>query len=174
MLLQVWRYTTLMLAALLTGMTLCHVLEMPAKLQYPAAMYLTLHRTLYVAFGPPNVGVFIEAGAILSAIALVPMLRRRRGFVASLVGAACLAAGLAVYFALVEPANEALRAMPIDAPADDWTAWRNQWEFGHAGHFAFDFLGLSALICSVLRSPARPRPRPEEYRYEDEPARTSR
>ena len=59
MLIRIWRFLTLVLTALLAGMTFCHVLEMPAKLQYSASMYLALHRTLYVAFGPPNIGVFV-------------------------------------------------------------------------------------------------------------------
>ena len=57
MLLKTWRFITPILAALLMGMTFCHVLELSAKMQYAATLYLTLHRTLYVAFGPPNVGV---------------------------------------------------------------------------------------------------------------------
>ena len=69
MLIRIWRFLTLVLTALLTGMTFCHVLEMPAKLQYSASMYLALHRTLYVAFGSPNIGVFVEMGATASAVA---------------------------------------------------------------------------------------------------------
>lgn len=60
MLIRTWRLMTLVLTALLMGMTFCHVLELPAKMQYDAALYLTLHRTLYVAFGWPNIGAFIE------------------------------------------------------------------------------------------------------------------
>jgi len=52
-------------------MTFCHVLELPAKLEYPASLYLTLHRTLYAAFRPPGPEPFIEIGAILAAGVLV-------------------------------------------------------------------------------------------------------
>lgn len=152
--LQTWRFLTLLLAALLTGMTFCHVLEMPAKMLYPAQLYLTLHRTLYVAFGPPNVGVVIELGAILTSAVLVFLLRQRSGFWPTLIGAACFLAGLAMYFVLVEPANVALRAMSIEAPAQDWGVWRDQWEVGHSVHFFFDFAGLCALIVSVLPASA--------------------
>lgn len=154
---QIWRFVTLILAALLTGITFCHVLEMPAKMGYSAALYLTLHRTLYVAFGPPNVGVFVELGAILTSAVLVFLLRRRTGFWSTLVGAACLLVGLVVYFVFVEPANSALRAMAIEAAPQDWTAWRDQWEAGHSVRFGLDFLGLCALLLSVLpfRRPMR-------------------
>lgn len=145
------RFITLVLAALLMGTTFCHVLEWPAKMQYPASLYLTLHRTLYVAFGPPGPGAFIEIGAILAAAVLVFLVRRRRpAFWLTLVGAVCLAAGLGVYFAFIESANVAMRSMVIDAPPADWTRWREQWEYGHAAHFAFHLVGFSALALSVI------------------------
>ena len=36
------------------------------------------------------------------------------------------------------------------APPENWTLWRDQWEYGHALHFLFDFLGFCALTWSVL------------------------
>ncbi|MDQ3763397.1 MAG: DUF1772 domain-containing protein [Actinomycetota bacterium] len=151
MLIKSWRFITLVLAALLVGTTFCHLLELPAKIQYPASLYLTLHRTLYVAFGPPGPGPFIEIGAILAAAVLVFLVRRRRPAVwLTLIGAVSLAAGLGVYFAFVEPANVAMKRMIIDAPPADWTRWREQWEYGHAARFVFDLIGFSALALSVI------------------------
>jgi hypothetical protein len=150
MLIRIWRFPTLVLTALLAGMTFCHVLEMPAKLQYSAPMYLALHRTLYVAFGPPNIGVFVEMGAILSSAVLVLLVRRRAGFWPTLIGAGCLLMGLLTYFAQVEPANAALKMMALEAPPEDWKLWRDRWEYGHVLHFLFDFLGFCALTWSVL------------------------
>jgi hypothetical protein len=179
--LRIWRFITIVLTALLMGATFCHVLEWPAKMLYPAELYLTLHRTLYVAFGPPNIGLFIEAGAILAAVILVFLTRRRRpAFWLTLAGAAFLVAGLAVYFAFVEPANVEMKAMSLDSPPADWTRRRDQWEYGHMAHFILHLLGFSALSLSIifetsiapstvrrismareLRSPLRPRWRPE-------------
>ena len=150
MLIRIWRFATLVLTALLAGMTFCHVLEMSPKLQYSASMYLTLHRTLYVAFGPPNIGVFVEMGAILSSAVLVLLVRRRPGFWPTLLGAGCLVIGLLIYFAQVEPANAALKMMAVEAPPENWTRWRDQWEYGHLLHFLMDLLGFSALTWSVL------------------------
>jgi hypothetical protein len=116
-------------------------------------MYLALHRTLYVAFGPPNIGVFVEIGAILSSAVLVLLVRRRTGFWPTLIGAGCLILGLLIYFAQVEPANAALKMMAVEAPPENWTQWRDQWESGHALHFLFDFLGFCALAWSVLLRP---------------------
>jgi len=174
MLVRIWRFPTLLLTALLAGITFCHVLEMPAKLHYPASLYLTIHRTLYVAFGPPNAGVFVELGAILTSGVLVVLVRRRAGFWPTLIGAACLLMGLVAYFALVEPANSALRMMSIETPPENWEQWRDQWEYGHAIHFALDCLGLCALLWSVLlpAREARERPAPPVRAYRAERSRS--
>jgi hypothetical protein len=155
MLLKSWRFATIALTALLMGMTFCHVLELPAKTQYPASLYLTLHRTLYVAFGPPNVGAFVEPAAVLASLVLLVLVRGRHpAFELTATGAACLVASLAVYFAAVEPANIMLRSMAIEAPHDDWTRWRDRWEYGHAAHFALHLIGFCALLLSVIRESA--------------------
>ena len=168
MFLKTWRFITLVLVALLMGMTWCHVLELPAKMQYPAALYLTLHRTLYVAFGPPNIGALVEVGAILAAAGLVFLVRQRRlALWLTLLGTVCLAAGLAVYFVYVDPANVALKGMALEAPPVGWKAWRLQWEFGHAAHFVLHLIGFSMLVLSVvLETPTRrltPRPVASDY-----------
>src|SRR5215475_12110931 len=151
MFLRAWRFITITLTALLMGATFCDVLESPAKMRYPAELYLTLHRTLYVAFGPPNIGAFIEIGAILAAVALAFLTRKRRpAFWLTLAGAAFLVAGLAVYFVFVEPANVAMKAMSLNAPPASWTQWRDQWEYGHIAHFIFHLLGFSALARSII------------------------
>lgn len=151
MFLKIWRFITITLTALLMGATFCHVLESPAKMRYPAELYLTLHRTLYVTFGPPNVGAFIEIGAILAAAALVFLTRKRRpAFWLTFAGAAFLVAGLVVYFVFVEPANVAMKAVSLNAPPAGWTQWRDQWEYGHIAHFIFHLLGFSALAFSII------------------------
>lgn len=133
------------------GATFCHVLESPAKMRYPAELYLTVHRTLYVAFGPPNIGAFIEIGAVFAAAALVFLTRNRRpAFRLTLAGVAFLVAGLVVYFVFVEPANMVMKAMSLNAPPADWTRWRDQWEYGHIAHFIFHLLGFSALVLSII------------------------
>jgi hypothetical protein len=48
--LKIWRGITLMLAALLTGTTFEHTLEMPAKLKVDGPRWLTFQYTFYPAF----------------------------------------------------------------------------------------------------------------------------
>jgi hypothetical protein len=151
MLIRTWRFITLVLTALLMGTTFCHVLEMPAKMHYSPSLYLTLHRSLYAAFGPPGPGPFIEIGAILAAIVLVFLVRNLRPAIwLTLLGALCLAAGLGIYFAFIEPANIAMKGMAVDLPLPDWTQWRDQWEYGHVAHFALHLVGFCALLLSMM------------------------
>lgn len=75
MLIRSWRFVTILLVALLSGMAFAHVLESPAKMQYDAALYVTLKKTLYVAWGPPNVGGILEPAAILATVSLAFLLR---------------------------------------------------------------------------------------------------
>ena len=39
---------TILLVALLTGLVFAHVLELPAKMHYEAAMYIAVQKSLYV------------------------------------------------------------------------------------------------------------------------------
>ena len=78
MLIRSWRFVTILLVALLLGLSFAHVLELPAKMQYDAALYVTLQKTLYVAWGPPNVGGILEPAAILATVSLAFLLRQRR------------------------------------------------------------------------------------------------
>ena len=64
MLLKFLRFTSIILVALLQGLAFAHLLERPAKMQYDASLYITLQKTLYVQWGPPNFGGFLEPVAI--------------------------------------------------------------------------------------------------------------
>ena len=44
MLITIWRFVTLLLVALLTGLAFAHVLERPAKMLYDAGLYVTVKR----------------------------------------------------------------------------------------------------------------------------------
>jgi hypothetical protein len=151
MLLKTWYFITISLAALLMGTTFCHVLEMPPKMHYPAALYLTLHRTLYRTFGTFP-GPFIEIGSILAAAVLSLFVRDHRpAFYLSLLAAVCLvAAFFGVWVAVIAPVNaEMFRLTPESAP-EDWARLRERWEYSHAARFVLHLVGFSALVLSVL------------------------
>ena len=117
MLIRSWRFVTILLVSLLLGLAFAHVLERPAKMRYDAALYITLQKTLYVAWGPPNVGGILEPAAILATISLAFILRKRKRAFSYTLGAgiALLLAFPVVFFWFVAPANEVFLAVVVDS-----------------------------------------------------------
>ncbi len=62
----------------------------------------------------------------------------------------CVAAGLAVWFAFVSPANTEVAGWTAVPLPPDWTCVRRQWEFGHAASAVLDLIGFGAIVVSVL------------------------
>jgi hypothetical protein len=87
MYLQVWRFITLVLAALSMGMAWAHALELGPKMALPAAEYILVQQ-IYQEFG--RLGAVIEPAAILAAGVLAYLVRQRRpAFPLSLAGPDC-------------------------------------------------------------------------------------
>jgi hypothetical protein len=152
MTIRVWRFVTLMLAALSLTMESAHVLELPQKMQYDAAMYAAVNGTLYRWFA--ILGGVYQIGSIVAAIVLAIVVRRLgASFRWSLAGAILLVLAFGVWLAAVAPVNgqvaEAVRTAPESVPAL-WMRLRTRWEYGHAAGFAVQLLGLGALVTSVL------------------------
>jgi hypothetical protein len=152
MILKIWRYLTLTCTALLMGTTLCHVLEMQAKMQFDASLYLKLQQSLYTSFGPPNIGPYLEIGAIATTVLLLFLVHNRKGaFTLTFFASICLLLAFpAVYYWLVEPVNVVFEGASSTPPAN-WNTLRWQWEIGHALRFCLHFIAFSALLLSVLR-----------------------
>ena len=149
MLVKSWRTITIMLAALSMGMAFCHLLEMPAKMTYDGALWLTLLQTLYGAFG--TIGAFIEVGAVVTVVALAFLVHRRRpAFAWTLLGAFCLVAAHAAWWVWVAPVNAILAPLTPDTLPADWMALRDQWEYTHAARAVLQMIALGALVFSIL------------------------
>ncbi|HEY3486872.1 MAG TPA: DUF1772 domain-containing protein [Gammaproteobacteria bacterium] len=150
MLLMAWRFITIFLVALTTGLAFAHVLQMPAKMLYDATLYMTLQKTLYIAWGPAHIGGILEPAAIVSTLLLVVAVRRRRRAYWLSLGAviALLLAFPLVYFMLVEPVNKIFLETNV-IPAN-WMQLRVDWETGHAIRFMLQFIALGLLLLSVL------------------------
>jgi hypothetical protein len=154
------RFATLLLAALALTMEWAHVLELPQKLQYDAALYSAVNTTLYRYFA--IVGGPLQIASIIAAALLALAMRRRRAAWGSeALGCLALAAAFAVWLAVVAPVNGMIAATLGSAPqevAAQWMALRLRWELGHVAGFVLQLLGFSALIGSVLRDTPRHRP----------------
>mgnify|MGYP003575393520 CR=1 FL=1 len=152
MLLRLWRSMTILLVALLQGLAFAHLLERPAKLQYDGALYLTLQKTLYVQWGPPNVGGILEPAAIVATLILAFLLRKDRQafWLTVAAGIALLLAFPVIFFWLVAPANEVFLATTPDSAPANWMEMRARWELGHAIRFVLQFFALGTLLLSLI------------------------
>lgn len=150
--LKLYRFATILLVALLTGLAFAHVLERPAKLQYEADQYIGLQQTLYVHWGPPNVGGVLEPLAIVATALLTLFLRKSKRELRFHLGAlvALLLAFPVVFFWLVAPANSAFLAAALPEIPADWADQRSNWESGHTIRFGCQFVALSLLVLPLV------------------------
>lgn len=157
MMMKIGWVVAILLTALVLGTSFAHTLELPAKMAYDGPLYITLQKTLYVAWGPPGIGAFLEPAAILAAGALTFGLRRRRpaGYLALASMALLLVAFLGIFFVFVEPANVEFRRTAMGSVPSDWMRLRLQWEYGHAARFVFHLSGFCLLLFSLLCSRRR-------------------
>ena len=152
MLLRLWRFIALVLAALALTMESAHVLELPQKMQYDASMYTAVNGTLYRYFA--IVGGVYQVASIVAAGILVWLVRKRQpSFSWTLTGALLLLSAFGIWLTVVAPVNaqvsEVLRSAPESVPAL-WMQLRARWEYGHAFGFVAQFVGLCALVISVV------------------------
>ncbi|HET7833866.1 MAG TPA: hypothetical protein VFK88_12970 [Gallionella sp.] len=146
---RTWRLITIMFTALSMGMAFSHLLELPAKMTYDAALWLMLQHTLYGAFG--LIGAVIEVSAVLTAAILAILVQKRRlAFGWTLLGALCLAAGHAAWWIWVAPVNDVIAPLTRATLPADWENLRNQWEYTHAAHAVLQIIALGALVFSIL------------------------
>jgi hypothetical protein len=152
MFLTVWRFITLLLAALALTMESAHVLELPQKMRYDAQMYAAVNTTLYRYFA--IIGGAYQVGALLAAAVLVFLVRKRWPSVRwTLTGALCLLLAFGLWLTVVAPVNSAVSAALQAAPASVpglWMRLRTRWEYGHVAGFSMQLVGLCALLVSVL------------------------
>ena len=160
MLVRGWRLVTLLLVALTAGLGFAHVLERPVKLQYDGVAYTTVQKTLYTHWGWPNVGGLVEVGAIVAAVGLVFLVRKRKPAVAlTLIAAITLLLAFPVMFALfVGPANEAFLAAAVGSTPPNWRTMRESWELGHTIRFYLHLAALGLLTLSVVLETQEPPP----------------
>jgi hypothetical protein len=153
----VWRFLTLLLMALLLGLSFAHALEAPSKFRYDAELYVSVQQTLYVEWGPPNVGGFLEPAAIVATIVAVFLVRRdRSALILTLLAAVLLLLAFpVVFFWLVAPANAFFRDASLSAIPPDWTLYRQSWEMGHLIRFGLQVVAFSLMVASVVADTPR-------------------
>jgi len=151
MLLNSWRFLTIMLTAFSLSLNMAHLLELPQRMKFDRDLWVrvTVVEGVYRFFG--SVGAVFEMGAIVAACALAFALRGRgAAFRLALGGAICLALAFGSWLMFVAPANAQFAGWLTGPIPPDWSRWRDQWEYTHAINAAIKMTGLSLLVLSVL------------------------
>ncbi len=152
--------------ALSVGMSFAHVLEMPVKLGYSPELYAAVNSSLYYGFGTVGAGIVVASVLLTTAWAVMAWRQRdiRRGW--SVAAAVLVWAGLATWWAIVQPVNaEASRVwtqidpgqpttqtwqMPPEVVAL-WQQRHRQWEYGHTVVFLLNFGAFLTLALAHRR-----------------------
>jgi hypothetical protein len=141
------RMLALMLTALIWAPGAAHLFELPGKIGLGRDAYFTV-QGIYAGWALFGIPIF---AAILANLALSLAERRRDRSAArwALAAALLIAATLAIFFALVFPANRATANWTL--MPQDWEDLRRQWEYGHAVNAGILFLALLATGLAVAK-----------------------
>lgn len=147
------RFFALLLASLTLGLSFSHVMEMQAKLDYPPELYATVNNTLYRAYGA-WAALLEPAKLVVCAALCVAVRKRKHVFTWTVIATISFLTALVIWLAVVWPVNQAnlaaFNAGGHEASVRAWADHRLRWEVGHAASFAFQLLGLCALLLSLF------------------------
>ncbi|MEH2090291.1 MAG: hypothetical protein V7K61_26835 [Nostoc sp.] len=148
---RVWRFITLMLASFSLSLSMAHLLELPQRMKFDQQLWVrvTVIENVYRLFG--SVGAAFEITAILTAIVLGFLVRKRGStFYWTLGGVILLVLAFVSWIIFVAPMNAEFAKWLTNPVPVNWTRYRDQWEYAHAVNTFIKILGLSLLVISVL------------------------
>ncbi|MBW4459175.1 MAG: DUF1772 domain-containing protein [Nodosilinea sp. WJT8-NPBG4] len=151
MFIRAWRFIKLMLTSFSLSLSMAHLLELPQRMQFDQQLWVrvTVIENVYKLFG--SVGAVFEITAILTAIVLTFLVRRRGSTLYwTLGGAILLVLAFVSWIMLVAPMNAEFARWLTDGVPADWTRYRDQWEYAHAVNAFIKIIGLSLLVIFVL------------------------
>src|SRR5262245_22925871 len=152
MLIRGWRFVTLLLVALSSGLATEQALERFGAQTYDSATYITVHKASHLAWGAREVGRLLEPAALVATLGLAVLVRARRValWLTLAAAVALLGAYPVAYYQWVEPVNRVFVAASPTAPPANWTVLRDQWAFGASVRCALELLALCALLASTV------------------------
>jgi hypothetical protein len=142
---KILQFFALMLGGVVLVPAGAHLFALPNKIHLAQMDYFIVQNIYrgWALFG------IVLIGNVLVLAALAVMQRARTApLVLVLISLVSQIAGLAIFFALVYPANVATNNW-TEIPAN-WAALRWNWEIGHAVNACIAFAGFGALSLSVL------------------------
>ncbi len=148
---RAWRFITLMLASFSLSLSMAHLLELPQRMKFDQQLWvkITVFENVYRLFG--SVGAAFEVTAILTAMVLAFLVRRRGStFYWTLGGVIFLVLAFVSWIVFVAPMNAEFAKWLTNPIPADWTRYRNQWEYAHAVNAFIKIIALSLIAISVL------------------------
>jgi hypothetical protein len=157
MLLKGTRFVAVFLAALTLGFGVCHLMQIPSRLGWDQYLWVgsTVQGGLYAAFGSVGAVIFVATVIALALLAYFTREHLRPGFKLALAAALLFALALVLWWVLVYPVNVELAKWVTGPVPDDWTAYRDRWEWGHAVIAITELAGFAALLAAVLADTPR-------------------
>jgi len=149
MLLKITRFVNLSLMGLGTGVSFSHLLQWKRKAELPGEVFVRVQKTLYKDYGPT--GAIMEPGELLSTLATLALLRKRR--TPALLTSVALLTVLAkfpVWALFIRPINEQMRGWTEDSFPPNWEELRDRWHRLHLLRFVLSAAGTSALLAGSL------------------------
>ncbi|MPZ37476.1 MAG: DUF1772 domain-containing protein [Rhizobiales bacterium] len=147
MALRVVQFFAVVLTALALAPAVAHLASLLNKINLTAEQYFIVQSSYRGWF----LFALAQIPSVIVAFVLAFMLRGDPlRFRFALVGAVCMAATLAIYFAWVNPANLATDQWTIIP--ENWETLRRHWEYGHAASAAFNIVALCAIAAAVVTS----------------------
>lgn len=154
MFLKALRFANLFINGVNTGVAFSHALQAPQKAKLDRTIYLAAQQNLYQRYG--RAATALEPGALISALTLAAVERRRRkSWVPMLVSAACVAGEVAVWKTLIDPINRQVASWDPERMPPEWPQLRDRWHALHRVRALLTATALGASIVSTLRAPER-------------------
>ena len=143
------RFISLLCAALVFGLAIAHVLEIPGKRELSGPEWLKIQHTFYGGFAVVG-GIAEILGLLTTAAILFFVWKHRATFVQTLVGALCFVGMLLAYWFGNRPVNAKISSWtPSTLPAD-WASYRDYWDYAHTTTAVFGAIALVILLIAAL------------------------
>ncbi len=139
------RFLAIVLTAVSMSVGIAHLLELPNKIDLPAADYLMVQQNYR---GWHFLGVPLFGALIATAILTVMERRRHNSSYFSLASTFLIALALIVFFTYTLPANQETHNWTM--LPHNWQHLRQQWEYSHAVGAGLFFAAFVSLALSTL------------------------
>lgn len=142
---KIIHFFAVLCTSLVMGVAFCHTLELPNKINLPAADYLTVQQNYK---GWAKLGILHVTALFLAAMLVWLGRKAHWEFTCFIVSLGCLIVMLVVFFLLTFPANHAT-ANWTRLP-ENWLELRNQWEYSHAFNSILAFCAMCSLTLAAF------------------------